>query len=412
MDEGLHPVGAAGAIEAEFERCFSETLSRTLDLDTWRSGEDLGQLYDRLTTEVEEALRQDRAVRDRVRSQVFPHLGTWEGAPPCAGVFRVSVEGIERTHRCLLFNGAVEACDGTQQTHETLPLTIFQIGVALVSYSGDQGTWTHRLFRRDLRTGPLDPTEVMLGVLQARQHRDGLNQPSGRDALSAIAREGIMAYAERAILLKRARAPWRMGHGTPAPVALLRGSGSVDLMVEGTRIVRELVLGHRRFVCVPSEPREALLLSLGLALNPLEYAIVDTLETRLRRMVEAGSYNAPASVDTTLDGHRLSPAEWIERFVSDVGSRVVVGIYRASAMAAPQIFYAHIDHAHEAAHVVLADSVLQEMRGFPTLIDLADATCRAFFGGESLRGVIQSAYAAAGAGLEYLSELDGRRRPQ
>lgn len=219
-----------------------------------------------------------------------------------------------------------------------------------------------------------------------------------------------MAYAERAILLERARAPWRMGHGTPAPVALLRGSGSVDLMVEGTRIVRRLVLDHRRFVFVPSEPREPLLLTLGLALSPLEYAIVDTLQTRLQRMVEAGSYSAPASVDTTLDGRRLSPAAWVERFVSDVGSQVVIGVYRASAMAPPQVFYAHVDHAHEAAHVVLADSVLQEMRGFPTLIDLADATCRAFFGGESLNGLIQSAYAAAGAGFEYLSERDGRLR--
>lgn len=41
----------------------------------------------------------------------------------------------------LLFNGAVEACDGTSVEHGTLPVTITQIGVCLVSYQGDQGSW-------------------------------------------------------------------------------------------------------------------------------------------------------------------------------------------------------------------------------------------------------------------------------
>jgi len=44
----------------------------------------------------------------------------------------------------------VEACDGTCSVHDTLPLTITQIGVCLVSYLGEQGAWGHRLFRRDL----------------------------------------------------------------------------------------------------------------------------------------------------------------------------------------------------------------------------------------------------------------------
>ena len=35
------------------------------------------------------------------------------------------------------------------------------------------------------------------------------------------------------------------------------------------------------------------------------------------------------------------------------------------------------DHVYEAAQVVMADSALQEARGFPNLIDIADRTCRA-----------------------------------
>ena len=45
-------------------------------------------------------------------------------------------------------------------------------------------------------------------------------------------------------------------------------------------------------------------------------------------------------------------------------------------LAPPQLFYAHEDHADIAALVALADSVLQEQRGFPLLIDLADGNNR------------------------------------
>ena len=76
------------------------------------------------------------------------------------------------------------------------------------------------------------------------------------------------------------------------------------------------------------------------------------------------------------DGEPLAPSEWIPRFIERVASQVVVGLYRASVLAPAQLFYAHRDHAHFAAHIVLADSMFQEERGFPLLIDLADHVCR------------------------------------
>ena len=72
---------------------------------------------------------------------------------------RANMDILRLIHRGLLFNGGVEACDGTVQVHDTLPLTIYQIGVSLVSYAGDQGTWHQRLFRRDLRQQGEDPVE-------------------------------------------------------------------------------------------------------------------------------------------------------------------------------------------------------------------------------------------------------------
>jgi hypothetical protein len=42
-----------------------------------------------------------------------------------------------------------------------------------------------------------------------------------RDRFSELGRRGIMSYAERAVLLHRSQAPWRLGHGHPAPYELL-----------------------------------------------------------------------------------------------------------------------------------------------------------------------------------------------
>jgi hypothetical protein len=320
------------------------------------------------------------------------------------------VEDLEHIHRGLLFNGGVEACDGTQQVHDTLPLTIFQIGVSLVSYQGHQGTWGHRLFRRDLRVSTGDPTKEMQDLLERRSRRDGLNQPSQRDTLSELARRGIMSYAERAILLRRSNATWRVGHGNPAPYELITGSGSLDLMIESTKIIRELVEGHQRFIFVASEPRNRVLLTIGQALRPLEYAVVDTLHGVIERTVEHGHYRMRVTADMTWDGVKLArPEEWIRKFRDTVAPQVIVGVYRASQLSPAQVFFAHVNHADLAAHIALADSILQIHRGFPLLIDLADNVCRGVFGADTLAGPVSTAYADAGAPWRYLSERSTRR---
>jgi hypothetical protein len=305
----------------------------------------------------------------------------------------------------LLFNGGVEACDGTRHVHDTLPLTIYQIGVALVSYRGDRGTWQQRLFRRDLRQRGGDPLEETLRVLEHRAGRSALNHESPADRLGELGWNTLMQYAERAILLRRSPAVWRMGHGNPVTYELLTGADLLELMVAGTRVLRELIEGHRKFVFVASEPRERFLLTIGQALLPLQYAIVCTLEDRLRNWFHQRRFTGDSALDW--DGELLPAAAWIPRFLERVASQVVVGLYRATRWAPAQMFYAHRDHAHTAAHIVLADSMLQDQRGFPLLIDLADHVCRAVFGNR-LQYLTETAYAAAGAPWRYFSERTTR----
>ncbi len=389
----------------DFHDGFGEELLQALDVQSWPTGWDLAREYPRIAREVQQSIRTETQVQRHLRTHVFPVLQRNGG-----GVFDARADVIGAIQRGLLFRGGVEACDGTVCLHDTLPLTVYQIGVSLVSYRGDSGTWHQRFFRRDLRQRLGDPVAELTQVLQRRSRRAALNHEKVADQLNALARKTIMDYAERAVLLRRSDALWRMGHGNPVTYELLTGAGILELMIEATRVLRELITSHRKFVFVASEPAERLLLSIGHALRPLQYALAWPLDLALRDWLHQRRFNADRPDPIAWDpGDFIAPSEWIPRFLDEVASQVVVGVYRASAAAPPHLFYAHKDHVHYAAHIVLADSLLQEHRGFPLLIDLVDHVCTAVFG-RSLYHLTETAYASAGAPWRYFSERKTRRR--
>ena len=80
----------------------------------------------------------------------------------------------------------------------------------------------------------------------------------------------------------------------------------------------------------------------------------------------------------------------------------------AFALAPARVFYAHRDYVHEAALIVLADSILQEHRGCPMLIDMADGLCKTYFGAETLNRPTQTAFAEIGQPYRYLDERTTR----
>jgi hypothetical protein len=282
--------------------------------------------------------------------------------------------------------------------HDTLPVTIAQLGVCLVSYQGDQGSWLHRLFRRDLRQRDGDVVAQTLELLERRQQRAAFDHSNRRDQLSDLARRGIMTYAERAVLVHRSTAAWRMGHGNPTPHELLTGAGMIDLLERSLELLNALVQ-YEKFVFVSSSPKARMLLTIGQALRPLEYAICDTQEDFLNRLHHEGRF----------EGDWARALRRVREFAGDVGPKVLVGVYRATEMAPAQVFYAHRDHVHLAALIAIADSVLQEQRGFPMLITLADNLCSETFGAASFHASVQMAYQKAGHPFRYLNERQTRR---
>lgn len=396
-DQSHQMMSAASApkpvTSAEFEAAHGESLNSVLNLDTWMAGEDLLATYGRLEREVAEAVAQEDEYRRTIRDIIFGRLHKAVGAPPNAGVYQAQIHDLERVHRGLLFNGGVEACDGISLVHDTIPLTITQIGVCLVSYNGQQGAWAHRLFRRDLRTRTADPIDEVLTILERREKREAQGQ--GTDSISELARRGIMAYAERAILKDKSTAQWRMGHGNPAAYELLTGLWAS--YNDRLRVALDLIgwyVQHRRFVFVPSAPRKRHWLMIGNALKPLEFAIVQTLQPDTENMIERGHYRETKKA--------------MEAFCRDIAPQIVIGLYRVWEGAPPYMFYAHVDCAEMAAHIAMADSMLQEHRGFPMLIDLADTVCSTTFGLDTFTPSVQVAYTDAGQPFRYLGERETR----
>jgi hypothetical protein len=384
----------------DFEREFGEPLARLLDMRTWQGGLDVQQLYARLEAEVADAVAQEERIGDAVRREILPRLARRDRKlrPPLSGIHQLTLDDLQAIHRNTLFTGGVEACDGTRLNHDSLAVTIIQIGICLVSYQGEEGSWSHRLYRRDLRSRPDDPVQEAVDLIEARQHRQGVGVEGG-DGLSELGSRGLMTFAERAVLTDLATAPWRMGQGSPAPYELLTGAGALRLVEPSLAILRRLIFEHRRFVFVPSAPRQRALLTLGMALRPLEFLVYGYLKPEIEDMVEAGHLREPAR-SNAID------------FVETAGKAVAVGVFRASASAPPYVFYAPADEAlcAQAAAIAIADAVLQENRGFPLLLDMADQLVRAAFGREDFLGTIQAAYAAHGRPLAYLTERETRPR--
>lgn len=244
---------------------------------------------------------------------------------------------------------------------------------------------------------PEPGTLEILDALMKRRGRGGLGQPDktrkeGR--ISELLGRGLMTYAERVVLADHADTPWRMGHGTIAPYELLTGSGSMAPLDAAMAAMHRLV-EHGRFVFVPSADGDRLLLTLGMALRPLEYAIVHDDRDRMSIIVGNGHYSREY-------------ADKAKAFANSVGPEIVVGVYRTYADVPAQVFYAHRDLAHEAAIIAMADSVLQSHRGFPTLIDVADIACKTYTGMDAFTPAVQAGYSRSGSPLLFLPERDTR----
>jgi hypothetical protein len=387
------PFSGAPAADADYARATGETLAQTLDLSKWDTGHHLAEALQRMESEIADAKRTEDDIVRAIRTQVFTALRDRPNRPAVSGVFSASIDKIREVQRTTLFNGLTEGCDATSLIYDTLPIQIIQVGVGLVSYQGEGSTWAQRVFRRDVRVqAGNDIAGEIIDILSSRQ---GSGQ--SRLKVTDMLRRAIMTFAERAVITEKATAPWRMGHGNPLAYEILTGSGMADIIRLGVPVLEKLVLDHQKFVFVTSDTQKKHLLTIGNALRPGEYAVIEDASHDLENIFR-GNYR----------GEWMKLREPLQRFRREVGPRVLSGVYRSSTLGPAHLFYAHADHVHEAALIAMADSLLQEHRNFPMLIDIADNLCKTLFGGETILKPANSMFANLGDDYRYLPERHTR----
>jgi hypothetical protein len=366
----------------DFQKAFGENFSDAIDINTWSIGANLAELYPLIESEWLQAKTDENKNQKIFRETVFPRIKE-VGNVPFAGLHddvNDVKQLLDKMHRGFLFNGAVTACGSTHVIFNTVPLTITQIGICLVNYERQHGSYSHRLFRRDLRFKSNDPIQEALDLIEKRRSDD--NAGDKRSAMSNLAVRGIKAYTERAILLEKkdAKTKWLLGNGSPAPYELMTGfwGSKKEMKDKSIELMSRMILEHQRFVYVHSCEKFPDLWTLGNALHPFEYLILGSLEDDLVRRVDLG-------------GTRGVIRESYADFAKEVGSKIVRGIYRVSKQAQPQIFYGHIDHIRTAALIAMADSAFQLHTGSPMLLDLASNLCRMNFSKDDLYASIQQA---------------------
>ena len=377
-----------------------EALEGALDIAGWTAGDRMAELETRLEREVEIAIANEADMAPRVIEVIEKNIGEARDASCESGIYPVTPDEITSTCRNVLFNGLTEACDGTRVTYDTLPISVIQIGLCMTTYldDGKPTSIGHRLFRHDLIRKNGDAAAEVLAFIQSRARK---LKPDDTRGITDMLVRAIMAYGERFLLAERSTKPWRLGHGTPMPYELLTGSGQGKVIEASLNLLPKLLADHRRFVFVPSDTSDAEIKTIANALRPLQYAVLTNTKYMVDRCI---SYVDEGNLTESYRGQYRAYKDGLKALSNDVASRVVIGVYKASHFAPGSIFYAHEDHVHEAARIVMADSALQEHRGFPNLIDIADRLCRGTFEPSSIAASVNSVFASKGEPFRYLLE--------
>jgi hypothetical protein len=366
------------------EAALQDTIRETLNFDVWGEGPGLEELLRNVQTAIRRSIDEETRLRETIRTRILAELRQFPDAPASAGVYTVDDHWIRNARRNILLTGQVTACDGASAGHDGLTTTVASVGVCLIRYDGGMNSWRSTFLRQDYDARTRDPVEQLRAVLDRRGGTGSRDGGQTSQVVHTLLRRGFMAAAERMALLERATTRWRMGHGVPAPLELLTDSGSPELIDRSLPVLESLLLDHRHWVYSPDTLSNRALLTVANALVPGELAIFQSGKPMLEAIVETANY-AP--------GYRKR----VEAFTTKLGAASVLGGFRATRYAPPQLFIAHADFAIEAGLIAMADAGLNPHHGSPLMLELAAMGARNGLGLASFRGIVEAAYAQARA---------------
>jgi hypothetical protein len=310
---------------------------------------------------------------------------------------RANPQYIEALQRKKLYTGQVVASDGTLAKHETLSLVGAQIAISKVSYQETTG----QIVSNIMHWGRELPKQTTASdIVQAIRSRGQELQ----DKMPNLFLYALMTYKERQVLLDSPPGTFRLIQGPVFSHELLTGSGRHHILDTCLKLIGRMI-DEGSYATIVSNDSHRELLSLGMALDPGEYIVVDTGTQVLQDFRQRANY---VSTSIPQYGNR-SQIELFEEFQRQYGPKVLRGVLRAHPMSRPYVFYCNADQLEESVHILLADAANTGGRGFPLLIDLADQMCSgAFRAGEYTEHVNAEFARAAHGSAMYQSEHSTR----
>lgn len=284
----------------------------------------------------------------------------------------------------LLHGGRVVAVDGTRSSYRTYSGMRCQIGVVAVNYSGDQIKRSFFISEAGFRK-PVDD------IIQAIAKRN-----TAEDQVSEMVVRALMLYREReAGMDDKFKGSFVMFHGPLLPFELMTGLGRWRAL-EKTLDVLERIVREKRCFSVISTTAFQDYLTFGRAIERGQY-------------LTASHYTVGHHI---ADNHDFMAREkWrdeefarMQQFLRNYAEQIWIGVIRVSDR--PYVFHAHKDNFDIAAAIIARDAMYQREKGFPLLIDYADALCSRYFSTADFNNMMEFELARHG---EYLSEAPEQR---
>ena len=262
-------------------------------------------------------------------------------------LFRVDARRLRKSLD-ILYSGCAVASDGSIAVYPTAVGAKVRVGVVVVSYKG-------KLLSKEAYVSDFNTIDVNL--------KDPLRVLASLEGLTKRVRRiynALMLYKEREYVLRRKR-EWGFIHGPPLPLSASIAKIEMPGLLESFIGLAGEILDDKKLISVVSRTSMLRILNVGVVLEPGEYVDLGGGGFMLSKMLGSAQYRIP-------ELHGL-----VRRFDEEYK----LGVYRVGLR--PYIFMASSDLFHEGAHLIMADSLHQRLRGFPLLIDYADAVCHSLF---------------------------------
>lgn len=361
-----------------------DPFSSLTDLDKWQSFEDYLEGCDNqlqsdisknieLRAELRKVLLADPAFRQRVR-KLTPELQGWA--------------------KDALFAGDVCAVDGTISIVPSTSGGRARIGVAATSYKSDRIDRVIYVSYGRLSEPVSGPTEYFKKLRSV-------------NSTTNLLMRAVMEYAERDLALRRPE-KWKFVHGELLPYELRTGAGRTGSVVPKAIDIGKRLVSNENTIGVIEGSDHIDLLNAVEMLEKNEYLEARGLDNDLKEWLD-GQKPDPNSPDIPVRG----PAHFgdadrkrFRDFINEYATNIKIGIFKVGFK--PYIFQAHTNNFDRAAALVMTDSAMQPMRGFPLLIDYADQICSTHLAGSDFERQIQ--FKTARFGIEALGyEIDPRK---